>query len=192
MISVDPDATVVEEQLTGGELFCPDCGGSLKPWGHARERVVRQLRSLSERIRPRRSCCRRCSRTHVLLPCSMLVRRADSVEVIGEALQAKADEGLGFRPTATVLGLPECTVRGWLRRFTIRAEHWRVVFTKMAASLSPQLESIRPRASVLADAVEVIGLAATGATARFGPRSPWWFAAQVSGGSLLAPAADRG
>lgn len=192
MISVNPDAAIVEEQLTGGELFCPDCGGSLNPWGHARERVVRRLRSLSERIRPRRSCCGRCGRTHVLLPCWMLARRADSVEVIWEALSAKTEEGLGFRPIAAKLGVAADTARGWLRRFAVRAEHWRVVFTWKVASLDPQLGPIRSRGSAFADAVEVIGLAAAAATIRFGPRPPWQFAAQVSGGLLLAPAAGRG
>ena len=192
MLMVDPDAMVVEQMLTGGGLSCPDCAGVLAPWGHARERVVRQLRSLSERMRPRRSCCRRCARTHVLLPCWVLVRRADSVEAIGEALRLRAEEGLGFRPIAADLGLPECTVRGWLRRFAVRAEHWRVMFTMKAALLNPQLGPIHARGSVFGDAVEVIGLAAVAATARFVPRPPWQFAAQASMGLLLAPAAGSG
>lgn len=192
MISVDPDEAVVEQRLTGGGLTCPDCAGVLGPWGHARERVVRRLQATSKRIRPRRSCCRRCARTHVLLPCWMLARRTDSVAVIGEALRAKTDEGLGFRPIAATLAVPEDTVRGWLRRFTIRAEHWRVVFTVKAAGLNPQLGPIKSRGSVFADAVEVIGLAAAAAAIRLEPRPPWQFAAQVSGGLLLAPAAGPG
>ena len=192
MMSVDPNDANMEQKLTGGELSCPECGGVLRPWGHARERIVRRLASLWERIRPRRSRCRECFVTHVLLPCWMLVRRADSVEVIGEGLRLKADEGLGFRPIAARLEVPECTVRGWLRRFAARAEHWREVFTKIVASLDPQLGPIRPRGSVLADAVEVIGSAATAAVVRFGPRPPWQFASQVSGGLLLARAGGPG
>ncbi len=75
--------------------------------------------------RPRRSWCSGCRRTHVLLPASMLVRRADAVVVIGAALLAKA-AGQGHRPIAVLLGRPESTVRGWLRRFTGRAESVRV------------------------------------------------------------------
>ncbi len=55
----------------------------------------------------------------------MLVRRADAVVVIGAALLAKA-AGQGHRPIAVLLGRPESTVRGWLRRFTGRAESVRV------------------------------------------------------------------
>ena len=93
---VDPARVDVEQMLTSGELECPDCAGVLGPWGHARERVVRQVRGVMVRIRPRRSSCRACRRTHVLLPVSVLLRRADCVETIGAALTAKAS-GSGFR-----------------------------------------------------------------------------------------------
>ena len=192
MIMVDADEMVAEQMLTAGKLCCPDCAGFLRPWGHARERVIRMLRELTRRIRPRRSRCRGCGRTHVLLPCWMLLRRADSVEVIGEALQMKADRGCGFRLIAEDLDVPDSTVRGWFRRFTTRAEHWRTVFTKLVASLDPQLGAIQARDSVFADAVEVIALAATAAAVRFGPRPPWQVAAKVSQGVLLAPAAGPG
>ena len=39
---------------------------------------------------PRRSRCRECGATHVLLPAWCLARRADAGEVIGLALEAKA------------------------------------------------------------------------------------------------------
>jgi hypothetical protein len=54
----------------------------------------------------------------------MLVRRADTVLVIGAALLAEA-AGLGHRRVAVVLGRPQSIVRGWLRRFTGRAESVR-------------------------------------------------------------------
>lgn len=50
-----------------------------------------------------------------------LLRRADAVEVIGEAIVASA-AGLGHRLIATRLDRPAATVRGWLRRFGARAE----------------------------------------------------------------------
>ena len=169
--------------LVEGRLSCPPCGGVLTGWGHARERTVR---GLAGRLRPRRARCSGCARTHVLLPVSVLARRADAVAVIGAALVARA-QGRGHRPIAADLGVPECTVRGWLRRFTARAEAWRDRFTVLLVALDPDPAPVGSRSSVFGDAVEVIGLAAAAAVRRFGPRRPWQFAAGVSGGLLLGP-----
>jgi len=136
--------------------------------------------------RPRRSSCPGCGRTHVLISAAMLARRADSAVVIGVALVAKAG-GAGHRPIAAVLGRPVSTVRGWLRRFTTRAEEWRVSFTGLLHALDPLAGPIAVRPCVLADAVEVLGLAAAAAARRFGPRPPWQFASAATGGLLLGP-----
>lgn len=169
--------------LVDGLLKCPGCGGVLTGWGHAREREVR---GLAGRLRPRRARCSGCSGTHVLLPVSVLARRADCVAVIGVALVARAG-GLGYRPIAAALGVAESTVRGWLRRFTARAQEWRDRFTVLLVALDPDPPAVLARGSEVGDAVEVIGLAAGAAVRRFGPRPPWQFAAAVSGGLLLGP-----
>ena len=104
--------------------------------------------------------------------------------VIGAALVAKA-AGAGHRPIAAGLGRPVSTVRGWLRRFTARAGHWRATFTALVHALDPEAGPIAVNASVFADAVEVLGLAAAAAVRRFGPRPPWQFASAASGGLLL-------
>ena len=169
--------------LVEGLLTCPGCGGVLAGWGHAREREVRGLEG---RLRPRRARCSGCSRTHVLLPVSVLARRADCVALIGAALVAKA-AGLGHRPIAASLGVAESTVRGWLRRFTARAQQWRDRFTVVLVALDPDPPAVLARGSEVGDAVEVIGLAAGAAVRRFGPGPPWQFAAAVSGGLLLGP-----
>ncbi|NKE58396.1 hypothetical protein FXN61_16830 [Lentzea sp. PSKA42] len=84
--------------------------------GNARERVVR-LRGVSDRkVRPRRARCADCRRTHVLLPDWMLLRRAYAAPVIREAVAAHV-RGKGYRRIALSLGLPETTVRDWLRAF---------------------------------------------------------------------------
>jgi hypothetical protein len=70
-----------------------------------------------------------CGVTHVLLPVTALLRRADSAAVIVSALAAKAQRGLGFRRITADLGRPGETVRGWLRRFAERAEAVRSTFT---------------------------------------------------------------
>lgn len=169
--------------LVEGLLKCPGCAGVLTGWGHAREREVR---GLAGRLRPRRARCSGCWRTHVLLPVSVLARRADCVAAIGAALVARA-QGTGHRPIAAALGVAESTVRGWLRRFTARAQQWRDRFTVLLVALDPDPPAVAGRGSEVGDAVEVIGLAAGAAVRRFGPRPPWQFAAAASGGLLLGP-----
>src|SRR6478609_5804514 len=95
------DDATVENVLRSGLLHCPviGCGERLAPWGWARGRVVRG----AGRFRPRRSRCRGCRRTQVLLPASVLLRRADAVTVIGAALLAKAG-GAGHRRVAAPVG----------------------------------------------------------------------------------------
>ena len=97
----------------------------------------------------------------------MLLRRRDAVELIGEAIAARA-AGVGHRPIAARLGLPPETVRGWLRRFAARAEPLRAAFTALAYALDPSLAPIQPRASPFADALEAIAVAAQAAAGRFG------------------------
>jgi hypothetical protein len=132
----------------------------------------------------------------VLLPVLVLVRRADTVAVIGAALAAKA-AGLGHRRIATGLGRPAETVRGWLRRFGARVEQVRVVFTGWcrALALDPVLPD--PAGSAWADALAAITAAARALAARFdtgpdvGGAPVWEVAVSVSGGRLLAPGWPR-
>ena len=183
---VDADTSKVEQALSSGGLGCPDCAGVLRRWGWARVRTVRGAGGLRVWLRPRRSRCAECGRTHVLLPVFVLVRRADVAAVIGAALVLAA-AGAGFRTVAAGLGVAQCTVRGWLRRFRARAEEWRAVFTRRVAALDPVLGPIVAYGSRVGDAVEVMGLAAAAWVRRFGPRPPWEFVSAVSGGALLSP-----
>lgn len=190
MLMVGTDPVEVERLLRSGELPCPSCGGVLGRWGHARSRPARGPDAVV-RHRPRRARCTSCGRTHVLLPQLWLLRRADAAVVIGAALEAKA-AGAGHRPIAALLGRPVSTVRGWLRRFGVRAEAIRVGFTRVLHALDPLAPGLVPRASVVADAVEVIGRAAAAAVVRLSPVAPWEFAGRATGGRLLAPAAGSG
>jgi len=174
----------VEADLTGGLVACPVCVGVLRPWGHARLRVLRG-EELSAAFRPRRGRCGSCLATQVLLPDFCLARRRDRVEVIGEALAAKA-AGAGYRGIAVRIGVPAGTVRGWLRRFGSVAEGIRAHFTVWAYRLDPVQVPIVPAGGAVADAVEAIAVAARAASLRFGPRPPWAWAAAMSGGWLLA------
>jgi hypothetical protein len=181
---VGTDLAEVERALVAGDLACPSCGGELRPWSHARVRVLRR-RGGEERRRPRRARCRDCRGTHVLICEDTLVRRRDGVEVIGAALAAKA-RGHGHRRAATVLGVPASTVRGWLRRFARAAEVIRVWFTVLAHDLDPLLEPLAPAGSVLGDAVEAIAVAARAASLRVAVRAPWSFASTATAGRLLS------
>ena len=185
MLMVDTDAVAVERLLVTGQLVCPACGGVLAPWGHARWRSSR-LEHGGVRHRPRRASCTGCAKTHVLLPAVWLSRRADAASVIGSALLAKA-AGQGHRSIAAALGRPASTVRGWLRRFGVRAEQVRVLFTLLLYRLDPQAGPLLPRESVFEDALEALGRAGAAGVRRLAPRPPWEFASWASGGLLLAP-----
>lgn len=174
----------VERALLAGELGCPGCGGRLAPWGSARRRVVRWSGRVEVR-RPRRSRCVACRGSHVLAGADTLIRRRDGVAVIGAALVAKAT-GLGQRRVAALVGVPVSTVRGWLRRFAVRAEVIRVWFTVLAHGLDPMLAAVTPTGTAVGDAVEAIGIAARASFLRVAPAPAWEFASAASRGGLLS------
>lgn len=187
MVTVEADAGAVEERLRAGALCCPRCAGRLTGWGRARARSVRAENGVL-RLVPRRTRCTSCGVTHVLLPVTVLARRADVVAVIGAAIEAKA-AGVGFRRIAAGLGRPAETVRGWLRRFAGRCEAVRVVFTGWARAVPADPVLPGPAGSVWADAIAAIAAAVAAVTARFalGAVAVWQGACAVSGGRLLAP-----
>jgi hypothetical protein len=126
----------------------------------------------------------------VLLPVICLVRRADAVVVIGQAL-VLAGAGWGHRRIADRVGRAEATVRGWLRRFRSRAGPLRSAFTGLLGDLDPDPRVPEPAGSVVADAVAAIVAAARAVVSRWGRSmvmvSPWQVAAAVTVGRLLAP-----
>jgi hypothetical protein len=190
VFTVGNDAADVERRLSSALLACPGCGGRLAPWGHGRSRVLRRLGRFGWRLRPRRARCSGCGATHILLPVSCLVRRADVVGVIGEALVCAA-RGWGHRRIAERLDRPTTTVRGWLRRFNSRAGPLRSAFTVLLGDLAPDPRVPESTGSELADAVSAIVAAAAAVVVRWGRSvftlSPWWVAAAVTAGRLLAP-----
>jgi hypothetical protein len=189
MLTVEADAEGVEARLRSGLLGCPACSGMLAAWGFGR---LRWLRSTGGRVRlrPRRSRCGGCGRTHVLLPVIALSRRADVASVIGAALTAKA-AGRGHRWIAGVLGRPAATVRGWLRRFAQRVALLRQAFTVLAVQTDADTPPPAPAGSPFGDAVAAVIAAAAAITRRWGSvvsvLSAWEVAAAVTNGRLLAP-----
>lgn len=183
MLIVGIDEAAVEADLMGRRICCPKCKVGLRPWGHGVEREVR-LADRAERRRPRRSICRACTATHVLVPEDTLLRRRDGAEVIGTALAAKA-RGHGHRKIAADLGRLPSTVRGWLRSFAAMAGAIREHFTRWAYALDPGHDWRWAGGSAFCDAVEAIGVAGTVAVRRFGPRPVWSLASVLTGGRLL-------
>jgi hypothetical protein len=128
----------------------------------------------------------------VLLPVTVLLRRADAVEVIGAALTARA-AGVGHRRIAAWLGVPAATVRGWLRRWGTRLEMVRVHFLLVARLAGVDQAVPKALGSPWRDVLAAVGAAAAAVTTRFGtsgilgPVTAWQVAAASSGGRLLSP-----
>lgn len=187
-MTVNDDPVGVERQLAVGGLRCRACAGRLTGWGWARSRVLRGDAGARWLLRPRRTRCAGCAATHVLLPVGVLLRRADTVAVIGRALTAKAS-GLGARPVAVVLDRPLETVRGWLRRFAGKAEQVRAWFAGLLVAVAADPVMPGAAATVFADAVTAVDAAARAVAGRFALRmvTAWQVAGAVSQGRLLSP-----
>jgi hypothetical protein len=190
MVTVEVDPVRVESRLAAGEVLCPSCpGGVLTGWGFAR---VRRVVGVAELVRPRRSRCRSCSVTHVLLPATLLLRRAYVADLIWVALVAKAT-GAGHRAIGARFDVPAGTVRGWLRVIEGRAEvvrHWFVAFA-VAAGVDVSIP--KATGSGCGDVLAAVGAARAAITARFGDGSVLGAVTAVavavacSGGRLLSP-----
>jgi hypothetical protein len=130
--------------------------------------------------------------THVLLPVTLLLRRAYAAEVIWAALRAKAAGG-GHRPIAAELGVPAATVRGWLRVVAARAEAVRHWFVAIAVTAGVDVSIPKSTGSGCGDVLAAISTATEAMTARFGPVSVLGVVRAVgvavagSGGRLLSP-----
>jgi hypothetical protein len=198
VVTVRGSAGSVESRLLAGVLRCP-CGGVLGPWGHARRRRV-AMPGGWQAFRPRRSRCRRCGRTHVLLPADLWSRRRYGAAVIMAVLvlaaQAAAAGRAAARPWLAVPGgrrqVPASTARSWRSRFTARAG----VLREQLAGLLPRVsqeEAARPLAAAGSAAGECLAvLEAVTRGLRGRPRmaglAPHEAAAHLSGALWLAPA----
>lgn len=165
MVTVEVDPERVESRLAAGELSCPSCpDGVLAGWGFARSRPVARV---AEPVRPRRSRCRGCGVTHVLLPVTLLLRRAYLADLIWAALVAKA-AGAGHRLIGVRFGVPVSTVRGWLRVIEGRAEVVRDWFVSIAVTAGVDVSIPKATGSQCGDVITAVGAATEAVTARFG------------------------
>jgi hypothetical protein len=172
-----------------GQVGCPDCPGALRPWGWARPRGVHGAVGV---LHPRRARCPACLVTHVLLPVTVLLRRAYAVEVIGAALVARAG-GSGHRVIGAALGVPAATARGWLRVMGARLEAVRTWLLQVAHRAGVDQLVPKAQGSPWRDVLAALGAATAAVRGRFGvfgvlgPVTGWQVAAACSAGRFLAP-----
>ena len=183
------DLEQAEVDVAAGVLVCPGCAGRLRPWSWAPMRRVRQLDGSVVAVRPRRTRCAGCRRTHVLLPSWCLPRRADTVEVVGPAVAAHA-AGRGHRGIAADLGRPASTVRRWLR--AVRGRHARWLYrqgVEHAFLFAPEvLGEVAAQPTELGDALTALATAAIAFCRRFGRHIELWdLIGMVTRGRLLTP-----
>jgi hypothetical protein len=189
------DVEQAEADLTAGRLACPRCAAPLRPWSWARMRRVRGRDGASRSVRPRRARCTSCRASQVLLPAWCQPRLADTTEVVGAALVAKA-AGRGYRAIAAELGRAPATVRRWLRR-SRDASHlaWlRRLGVEHAHRLDAEVLAggLRPQRTGLGDALEALAAAVHAWRRRSGrPADGWALIGVFTGGRLLAAAPFR-
>lgn len=136
----------------------------------------------------RRCRCATCRVSHALLPAFLVAGRMDLASAIGTALGMGA-AGRGYRPIAVLLGAPETTVRGWLRRLRARAAGLRALFVRLALRLGAQTGRSPPPEGVLAWLLDAITTAHRVAREQLGAAVAgcvWSFSSAASGGLWLA------
>lgn len=197
MVTVRGSSESVEARLRSGLLSCW-CGGTLRPWGHARPRRVVTFGGLVVVV-PRRGICRACGRTHVLFPAWLLSRRRYSALVIFAALALRA-AGLKVASVAARLRLPSpdggwwsvpvSTAGSWLSRFAGRAGQLRQMFLAVLPLAEPQGRPVAAAGSPSGDALAVLDAVTAGLRRRFGldKLAAHEVAGHLTGGMLLSPA----
>lgn len=131
-----------------------------------------------------------CTATHVLLPVTVLLRRAYAAKRIWAAVTARA-EGAGHRQVGARLGISAATVRGWLRRAKSRLAAIRSWFLRVAVAAGVDVAIPDATGCAWRDVVAAVATAAIrfrfGAAGLGGAVTPDRVAVAASGGRLLAP-----
>lgn len=128
----------------------------------------------------------------MLLPVTVLLRRAYAVEWIGAAFVARAT-GMGHRGIGDRLRVPAATVRGWLRVMGTRLERVRTTLLVLARRAGIDQSIPKAQGCAWRDLLAALEAARTAVTGRFGPVgvlgpvTMWQLACACSAGRLLAP-----
>ncbi len=200
-MTVRGSAESVEARLRAGRLRGPCCGGVLAPWGWARPRVVAMSGGLAE-FCPRRGRCRRCGRTHVLLPAVLWSRRRYGAAVIMAVLmlrvQALKAGRAPARPWLPASGggrrlVPASTAWSWWSRFAGRAGVLRQQLMGVLPLADPVARVLPAAGSPAGDCLAALEAVTAGLRHRFPELlagvTAHEVAAHLSGGLWLAPAA---
>lgn len=181
---------LAEQLLADRDMPCPFCDtGQLAPWGYGRRRTVRDRDGTTITVRPRRTRCRSCASTHIVLPAALQPRHADTTAAIGTALVHKA-KGLGYRRIAAVIDRPMSTVRRWLRR--LPPAHLERLYqdgTRRLLVLDPDtFTALRHTGTLLHYVLSILAAAAYWDRRRFAfTDPPWTLIGMYTRGRLLAP-----
>ena len=188
MLTVAGDRDLVERQLAGGLLACPECGtGVLGGHGWVPSRWLRRADGrvvllkaratgqekasgkVADGLRRGRCKAPGCGVTHVLAPPQVLFRRLDETRVIGEVLAARAG-GRGYRAITGLLGRAAAgtvglaaelgMVRRCVARFTVNAGRLRAAFTALVHQVDASPPVMTSGRGAVAEAVAAIGEAA--------------------------------
>lgn len=198
-MTVRGSAESVEARLAAGRLRGPCCGGVLARWGWARRRVVAMFAG-AEEFRPRRGRCRRCGRTHVLLPADLWSRRRYGAAVIMTVLMlaagAAAAGRAAARPWLVSPGggrwqVPASTAWSWRSRFAGRAGALRQALTGLLPLADPVSRALVPAGSPAGDCLAVLEAVTAGLRRRFpalAAVTAHEVAAHLTGSLWLAPA----
>lgn len=158
---------------------CPVCAHDRLSFAGWWPRQTRRGRVDIHRVR-----CAGCQATHSLWPEVLVAWRVDLAELIGRGLELAAG-GLGHRRVAALLGMPEATVRGWLRRARRLAGGLAGRLLAVAATADPVLRA-PPVLPGLVLLVAAVGLAAAAVGRLAGePVCGWRYAVLATGGRLL-------
>ena len=168
------DTAAARIALALRKLGCPGCGQPLRPWGHARERTIRDTGRRAadgapgpgdvHRVRrhPRRARRRAAAASRL---------RAG---LIGQALVAAAP-GYGHRRIARDLAVPAGTVRGWIRGARRSAAQLRVTGIRTVLASGHDDLLAWTRTDELGGALEHLAAAALVLGRRHGlEHASWW------------------
>jgi hypothetical protein len=183
------DTAAARIALARRKLGCPGCDQPLRPWGHARERTIRDTGGELLTVRPDRAMCTGCGATHVVLDAGLLPRRAYTIGLIGQALVASA-LGHGHRPITRDLAVPAGTVRGWIRGARRSATQLRVTGIRTVLASGHDELLAWTRTDELGGALEHLAAAALVIGREYGlEHTSWWARINVlTGGRLLTMA----
>jgi Domain of unknown function (DUF6431) len=165
---------------------CSSCSLPMQFWSGYRRSV--RVAGRFVRVWVRRARCAGCRVSHGLIPSFLLRGRQDPVEAIGGVVAGIAG-GSSIGETARRVGVPFTTVRGWWRRFRVRAPVWWSGFAALTVEFGGVVPARWPTGPAQA-AVAAIGWAHRAAVGRHPLRTPsvWSFVSVVCGGTLIAPA----